>query len=393
MRITGIRVGEAPIASTMSNAVIDFSAMTVSLVEVRSDLTRDGQPVVGYGFHSNGRYAQTQLLTGRLLPRLERADPADLRHPDTGVVDPVAVQRVVRTGEKPGGHGDRAVAVGALDMAMWDLAAKARGLPLVRLLHEYFPRRPAPLEQVRVYAAGGYYHPGKDVDALRREIGGYLALGYRDVKIKIGGASLASDVERVEAVLGDLPPGCRLAVDANGRFDLPTASAYGRALAGYDLLWYEEPCDPLDFVSHAVLAEEYPGPLATGENLLSHADTRNLLRHGGLRPDRDVLQVDPSLSYGIAEYVAVLDELDRHGWSAARCHPHGGHQYNLAAAAAFGLGGCESYPGVFEPFGGFADDTPVVDGWVGCSDAPGVGIEAKSALHDLVREVFGEDVR
>ena len=388
MRIKEVRVAEAPIASGISNAVIDFSAMTVSVVAVVTDVVAQGRPLVGYGFSSNGRYAQTGILASRILPRLEAAEQADLLDPDTGVIDPVRAHRVVLANEKPGGHGDRAVAVGVLDMALWDVAAKAMGLPLHHLLHQRFAVAERPADDVWVYAAGGYYHPGKVLDGLRDEIRSYLEAGYRDVKIKIGGAPLADDLARVEAVLELLPSGCRLAVDANGRFDLPRALEYARALAAYDLLWYEEPCDPLDYRGHAAVAEHYPGAVATGENLFSAADARNLLRYGGLRPDRDVLQFDPTLSYGVPEYVRTLTTMAGHGWSPARCCPHGGLQHSLALAAAFGLGGCESYPAVFEPFGGFADDTRVIDGRVRLPDSPGVGHERKAALQDLLHRLF-----
>ncbi|MDA0563169.1 mandelate racemase [Streptomonospora sp. S1-112] len=386
MRITRITYGEAPIASRIANAVIDFSRMTVSIVAVHTDLVVDGEPVVGYGFHSNGRYAQSGILADRVLPRVREAAPERLLDPGTGVIDPVAVRAVAMENEKPGGHGDRAVAVGTLDMAMWDLAAKAEGLPLYRLLHRRFGTAPEPASSVWVYAAGGYYHPDKPIEGLCREIRGYLDLGYRDVKIKIGGAPLAEDRRRIEAVLDLLPAGSRLAVDANGRFDLPTALEYARALTDYDLMWYEEPVDPLDYLGHAALAESYPGALATGENLFSAADVRNLRRHAGLRPGLDVLQMDPSLSYGVAEYAAMLGDLAQAGWSPRQVCPHGGNQINLAMAAAFGFGGCESYPEVFQPFGGFAESTPVRDGRVALPDAPGLGVELKPVLHSLLRE-------
>ncbi|MGH8869077.1 MAG: enolase C-terminal domain-like protein [Actinomycetes bacterium] len=390
MHITDVDVVEAPLIAHMSNAMIDFSRMTVSLVAVHTDAVVNGERVVGYGFNSNGRYAQTGILNDRLLPRLRAADPAALVDPGTGVLDPLAVRQVVMSDEKPGGHGDRAVAVGTLDMAMWDAAAKAEGKPLARALRDRFrPDQELP-EKVWVYAAGGYYRDEDDeIAALQQEIEGYLALGYRDVKIKIGGSDLRTDLKRIEGVLHVLPPRCRLAVDANGRFDLTTAVDYGRALGDYDLLWYEEPCDPLDFRGHAVLAEHHAGTIATGENLFSAPDVRNLLRHGGLRPDRDVLQMDPCLSYGLSEYVTMLQLLSAHGWSPQRCCPHGGHQFNLAVAAAFGLQGCESYPHVFEPYGGFADETPIEEGNVRLADAPGIGIEHKSALRELIAQRLG----
>lgn len=389
MRITDVKVAEGPLEAAMSNAVIDFSTMTVSMVAVYTDAVVDGEPVVGYGFNSNGRYAQNGLLTERVLPRLSAAPPESLIDPETGVIDPVAVRRVVMANEKPGGHGDRAVAVGTLDMAIWDATAKALGKPLFRALGDRFRPSAVPPASVWVYAAGGYYREDDDLSALQQEIQGYLDLGYRDVKIKIGGAPLETDMKRIESVLAILPEGCRLAVDANGRFDVRTALDYAAAVEAYDLAWYEEPCDPLDYRAHAVLGEEYGGVIATGENLFSVQDVRNLVRYGGLRPDRDVLQMDPCLSYGVSEYVQMLDTLAFHGWQPQRCCPHGGHQYNLAVAAAFGLGGCESYPMVFEPFGGFADETKVSDGRVRLPEVPGIGIEQKSALRRLVHTTFG----
>jgi len=91
-------------------------------------------------------------------------------------------------------------------------------------------------------------------------------------------------------------------VDANGRFDVDTAIAYAKALAPYGLHWYEEAGDPLDYELQSKLAEHYPGPMATGENLFSMPDARNLIRYGGMRSDRDILQFDCALSYGLVEY-------------------------------------------------------------------------------------------
>lgn len=235
-------------------------------------------------------------------------------------------------------------------------------------------RQGKPDPRVYVYAAGGYYHPGKNIAALLEEIRGYLEQGYTTVKIKIGGDSLAEDLRRIEAVLALLSPGQQLAVDANGRFDLPTALACAQALNAYPLKWYEEPCDPLDFETLRQVARASKNPLATGENLFSCVDSRNLIRYGGLSAERDYLQMDPALSYSLVEYVRILEMLREHGWSAQRCLPHGGHQMALHIAAGFDLHGSESYPGVFRPFGAFADRIPVVNGRVELPDAPGIGI-------------------
>ncbi|GAA0384221.1 hypothetical protein Acor_78280 [Acrocarpospora corrugata] len=188
-------------------------------------------------------------------------------------------------------------------------------------------------------------------------------------------------------MLAVLPEGCTLAVDANGRFTGEEAIAYGDALAAYPLHWYEEPTDPLDYAAIAKLAARYPGALATGENLMSFQDARNLARYGGLREDRDVLQMDPALSYGFTEFRHTLAALHEAGWSATRCVPHGGHQFNLAIAAATPLGGCESYPGIFAPFGGFADGYGIEDGYVRLPDAPGIGLELKAGLGKVLHEL------
>jgi D(-)-tartrate dehydratase len=240
---------------------------------------------------------------------------------------------------------------------------------------------------VFVYAAGGYYYPGKDVTLLQDEMRSYVERGYTVVKMKIGGAPLDEDLRRIEAVLAILPGGARLAVDANGRFDLDTAIAYARALAPYGLFWLEEPGDPLDFELQSVLRSYYPNPMATGENLFSMQDARNLVRYAGMRPDRDFLQFDCALSYGAVEYLRILDMLREHGWSPSRCVPHGGHQMSLNLAAGLGLGGNESYPDLFQPFGGFPDGVRVEDGHVTMPELPGIGFEGKADLYRVMREL------
>jgi L-alanine-DL-glutamate epimerase-like enolase superfamily enzyme len=383
VRIVDVREVTRPIASPIRNAYIDFTKMTTSLVAVVTNVVRDGRTVVGYGFNSNGRYGQGGLIRERFAPRLLEADPAKLRDASGDNIDPDRAWAVMMANEKPGGHGERSVAVGTLDMAIWDAVAKIAGRPLFRLLAERHGREAEP--RVFVYAAGGYYYPGKDLDALRREMRGYLERGYDVVKMKIGGAPIAEDRARIEAVLKEIGPGNRLAVDANGRFDLETAIAYARMLREYPLFWYEEAGDPLDFHLQATLADFYPGPMATGENLFSHQDARNLIRYGGMRPDRDWLQFDCALSYGLCEYQRTLEVLKTHGWSPRRCVPHGGHQMSLNIAAGLGLGGNESYPDLFQPYGGFPDGVRVVDGHITMPELPGIGFEGKSDLYAEMR--------
>jgi L-alanine-DL-glutamate epimerase-like enolase superfamily enzyme len=390
MRIVSVKQGVAPISSAIANAYIDFSKMTASIVAVTVE-AEGGRRATGYGFNSNGRYAQPGLLAERFVPRLLEAGEAAVTDAQ-GRLDPAGAWAAMMRNEKPGGHGERSVAVGVLDMALWDAAAKLEGVPLWRLLADRYNGGQAD-DAAWVYAAGGYYYPGKDVGALVEEMKRYLGMGYATVKMKIGGApgsplkeALADDLRRIEAVLALLGgDGSRLAVDVNGRFGLHAALTYAAALQPLKLRWYEEPLDPLDYSTHATLAEHYGPPIATGENLFSMLDARNLIRHGGLRPDRDILQFDPALSYGLVEYLRTLAMLAEHGWSPRRCVPHGGHQFALNIAVGLGLGGNESYPEVFAPFGGFADDVPVVEGRVRMPDVPGIGFEAKSALYAVLK--------
>jgi D(-)-tartrate dehydratase len=384
VRILNIREKTVSIGSPISNAYIDFSKMTCSIVAVITDVVRDGERVIGFGFNSNGRYSQGSLIRERFLPRLMSADPDSLIDEGHDTLDPFAVWSAMMTNEKPGGHGERSVAVGTIDMAVWDAVAKIAGVPLYRLLADRYRNGEAD-DKVWVYAAGGYYYPGKDYAQLQDEMRSYLDRGYKVVKMKIGGASLDEDRRRIEAVLKVLGDGCNLAVDANARFDLRTAIAYAEALAPYKLFWYEEPGDPLDYSLHARLAQHYELPIATGENLFSHQDARNLLRYGGMRHDHDYLQFDCALSYGLVEYVRILEVLKENGWSTRRVVPHGGHQMSLNIAAGLHLGGNESYPDVFRPFGGFADGIAVENGYVGLPRIPGIGFEAKADLYALMR--------
>jgi len=389
MRITAICEKTFPISSAIRNAYIDFSKMTLTAVAVVTDVVRDGERVVGYGFNSNGRYGQGCLLRERFIPRLLEAEPSSLLNAEGTNVDPERIWNRMMVNEKPGGHGERSVAVGTLDMAIWDAVAKIAGRPLYRMLAERFGDGGVDAS-VFVYAAGGYYYPGKDHRALQDEMKGYLDRGFTVVKMKIGGGSLSEDLRRIDAVLDVLKEGRKLAVDANGRFDLPTAIEYAKALQPYGLYWYEEPGDPLDFALQAELVGYYSNPMATGENLFSTQDAQNLIRYGGMRPSLDWLQFDCALSYGLVEYLRTLAMLRAHGWSSRRCIPHGGHQMSLNIAAGLRLGGNESYPDLFQPFGGFPDGFRVESGRVRMHDIPGIGFEGKSDLYRVLKPL-GED--
>jgi L-alanine-DL-glutamate epimerase-like enolase superfamily enzyme len=390
MRIT--KILERPVGlradsgSGPANAVVNFSDHTVSLVAVCTNVIKAGKPTAGVAFDSIGRFAQSGILRDRMIPRVLAASP-DALLDTSGRIDPAAVLAYALRDEKPGGHGDRAAAAAALELACWDLNAKLRDEPAYVTIARHFGREPA--VAVGVYAAGGYYYPDRGLDALRTEMRGYLDLGYDAVKMKIGGAALREDLTRIEAVIDIVGAAGRVAVDANGRFDRPTAQQWAAALDDYGLRWYEEPGDPLDFELNHAVTGCYDGAVATGENLFSVPDVTNLVRYGGMRPGRDVFQMDAGLSYGLSEYVRMLEVLESNGFDRRFAFPHGGHLINLHIAAGLGLGGCESYPGVFQPFGGYPDGCALTTGRIAPTDAPGFGLEQKTGLAELIAELTG----
>jgi len=379
MRIMETRERTVSLDGEIANAVVSFSDHTVSLVALVSDQVRNGQPVIGFGFNSIGRYGQSGILRERMFPRVHAADRDSLLSDDGRCFDAAAIAATAMRNEKPGGHGDRAGALGALELAVWDLNAKLADEPAYVTIARHFGCCQRP-KSTSVYAAGGYYYAGDSTTRLKEEFEGYRALGFDAFKMKVGGAPLEEDLRRIEAALSVAGGGSQLAVDANGRFAFAQALEYGRAISAFGLRWYEEPGDPLDYALNQGLTAVYDGSVATGENLFSASDTRNLLQFGGMRPGKDIFQMDPGLSYGLTEYARMIALLEESGFNRAQCFPHGGHLINLHIAAGLGLGGCEAYPGVFQPFGGYPPECMISEGRVRPTDAPGFGLEQKREL-------------
>jgi L-alanine-DL-glutamate epimerase-like enolase superfamily enzyme len=387
MRILDIRETAIRLNSTLANSSIDFSEMTTSVVAVITDVMRDGKPVTGFAFNSTGRYACGAQMRARFIPRLLKSDPASLIDEEKDNFAPEKILGVMRRNEKSGGHSERSIGIGTIEVAVWDAVAKIAEKPLHRLLAERYNSGKV-ADKVFCYVGGGWYAPGKTTRDLQDEMRRHLDAGYTMVKMKVGGMALSDDLLRVEAVKSILPPDGALAVDANSKFFRDEALAYARGLKPFALRWFEEPCDPLDFALLSEIAAAYDAPLSTGENLFSTQDVENLVRFGGLKPERnDVIQIDPPQAYGIVQYARTLDMLARHGWPRRLMFPHGGNQMSLAIAAGFGLGGAESYPGVFGDFGGFADDAELKDGFITLSDRPGIGFEGQARLYRIMREL------
>jgi L-alanine-DL-glutamate epimerase-like enolase superfamily enzyme len=349
LKIAELRERTVSIGAPMRNAAIAFGEMTASAVAMVSD-----SGLVGYAFDSIGRYGKGGLLRERFFPRVQGLA-------FEGLVDPPAVVRAAMANEKSGGHGERPGAVALIEAAAWDLRAKAQGVPLWRSIAEYYGE--AGNAAIAVYASCGHF---REDDALADEVRKALDLGYRTVKIKALGDD--DDFRRLDRVASL----ARSAVDLNGA---PASDAWLRRAADFPLAWIEEPAPPLDYPRLAQVAAKSPVPVATGENLFSLDDTRNLVRYGGLRRERDFIQVDPLLAYGVDEYARMLEL-----WPRRQFLPHAGHRFNAHGVAAFGLGMAEAAPDASLIYGGYWDGVRVEAGRVKIPDLPGTGFEAKANL-------------
>src|SRR5262245_21992084 len=388
MRIKDIQECTIPV-SRYADTTIPSGGLTTSLVAVITDVLREGKPVVGYGYTSIGRFGQGGLMRERFIPRLLAARPADLLDDLGSNLDPLRAWNVMMADEKPGGHGERCVAVGGLDMAIWDAAAKIAHQPLWQLLCDRLTRTSVQ-SPVRFYAGGGYRYPGNDVARLADEVRAFVDLGFTHAKIKIGGDELGQDLRRVEAAAAALGGSERLAVDAIYRYDLESGTAAAAALVPYSLWWFEDICDPLDFATQAQVARHYPPPIAAGEALFSLAEAKLLDTHGGLRRDHDILEFDMVHCYGLPGYLQIVDYLTRMGWPRAAFWPHGGHLFSLHVLAALGLSGIEVNPFAYQPFCGLTDTTETTSDGVDLPSAPGIGFELNRALWQCFKRAFSE---
>lgn len=386
MRILDIRERSLPISRYAGLA--QPGALTTSVVAIITDVVKAGRPIVGYGYASVGRYAQSGLIRERFAPRLLQA-PAETLIGDDGNLDPFKAWQAMMTGEKPGGHGERCVAIGALDMALWDIAAKAAELPLHAHLAGRLGAVSAETNKVRVYASGGYRHPRDDLSLLADEMRRFADLGFFNAKMKIASAGVDQDLRRIEVAAAALGAPGRLAVDAMNAYDRSAGLEAATMLSPLGLWWFEDICDPLDFETQSALASAYTPPIGAGEALFSAAEARLLARHGGLRPDRDVLLFDPVHCYGLPGYLQIVEAATLEGWARQAFWPHGGHLFGLHLAAALGLGGAEVIPFAFQPFCGLADDSVIADGYVTLPQAEGIGFETNTALKTLFRELAG----
>jgi len=386
LKIVDILMRTVPISRYVDPS-IPSGGLTTTLVAVVTDLVRSGKPIAGFGFSSIGRFGQRGLIEERFAPRLRNAAFSDIADATGTNIDPFRAWDVMMKGEKLGGHGERCVAVGTIDMALWDLAAKIADVPLYHHLARFGPKTRA--NDIRAYASGGYHYPRDDLHRLTEEVKKIRDLGYTHFKLKIGSLPLAEDLKRIEAVFKVTTDSQNVAVDAMNSYTYTSAQEAAAAFGPLGLWWFEDICDPLDFGTLANITRSYEGSIAAGEALFSVAEAKLLVEHSGIRKHKDILLFDPVHCYGLPGYLEIVREFERRGWERDRFWPHGGHLFTVHVAQGLGLGGTEVNPLCFQPFGGLCDGQLLCNGRICAPDRPGIGFEARAATNEIFSSLLG----
>lgn len=285
------------------------------------EVAADESEVVGSGYvytGTRGGAVAAKIVAELLSPVLIGADADDIwGHWDR------MYQETLLTGRQ----GIVLRAISAVDMALWDLAAKRRGVPLCVMLGGAV--RPVP-----AYASGGYYRPddGDWADAVHREIRFNIEHGFSDHKIKVGGLSIKEDANRVRAAIDAMDGRGRLALDANNAYRdyseaLLAARAFEKAAGDNGLWWFEEPLSPDDYDGHAELARRLETPVATGEIHQTRHEFRRLIE----KRSADILQPDVGVLGGVSEWIRITRAAESFGISVAP-HWHANAHAQLAAA-------------------------------------------------------------
>lgn len=270
--------------------------------------------------------------------------------------------RMYHHNRKPVAKGDYIRAMGAVDIAVWDLVGKALNLPVYKVLGAYN-------ERIRVYAAGGYYEDGKGLKELAKEMEEYAAEGFRAVKMKVGGEPMKLDAERVRAVRDAVGPGVDVLIDANNKWAAYDAIRFGRMVEKYDVYWFEEPVEPDDFAGCADVKRALDIPVVAGENEFTRWGCRDLIEHDCA----DILNLDTVIAGGITEYRKIAAMASAHHIPVA---PHGNPfmAVHLLASTPNTLI-METYPAVESKHNLALPLFPVKDGYIIAPEKPGIGID------------------
>lgn len=331
------------LSDSTHGAIPHFELLTVRVHD------RDGAEGVGYSVTvgRNGRAAYSTLADE--IAELAIGADADLI---------AALWQRIWWATHYGGRGGPAVlALSAFDMALWDLKARRAGMPLWRMLGGNDPNVPC-------------YAGGIDLDLppddLLRQTDANLARGFRAIKMKVGRPRLAEDVARVAAMRRHLGEGFPLMADANMKWTADQAIRAARAFAPFDLVWLEEPVVPEDVTGHARVRADGGVPVASGENLHSVWEFRDLIAAGGVSyPEPDATGCG-----GVTAFMKIAHLAEAFSLPVTS---HGAHDLTVHLLAAvpnrsylevhgFGLDRC------------IAEPLTICDGCAVAPDRPGHGI-------------------
>lgn len=295
----------------------------------------------------------TRLIEPYIFPKIQGENPLDIER---------LWEKIYRGNRKPVAKGLFIEALGSVDMALWDIMGKVLDLPVYRILGAY-------QRKIRVYAAGGYYEEGKSTADLVKEMEGYVEEGFRAVKMKVGGADFATDVERVKSVREALGPDIDLLLDANNKWKAYEAIRFGRSVEKFFPFWFEEPVEPDDFEGCAEVRRALDIPIVAGENEFTRYGCRDLIVH----QSADILNLDTVKAGGITEYRKIAALASAFHVPVA---PHGSPHMavHLLAATPNALI-METYPGVESQFNPALPLYPVREGYITVPEGPGLGID------------------
>lgn len=336
----------------ISNGLYTYDGTEIIICEVKTD---DG--ISGYGW-TRGTCGTTNLVVNTIR---------NLRDRVLGE-DPFNVERIWAKMYLPKVYGRKGMemhAISSLDIALWDIIGKAAGRPLYQMMGGYRPAVP-------VYIAGGYYLPGKGIKELQDEMRTNVAKGVHAVKMKIGGASISEDLERIDAVRDAVGKDVDIMVDANNAYSRIEALKIGRELDKRNIFWFEEPLHVDDLEGCAELTEKLVTPIAIGENEYTKWGFKEIIdKHAA-----NILNADAQILGGITEWKKVADlAMSAHIMVA----PHGDQEIHIPLVAAVPNGLIAEYydsntNGLLHAM--FTEKiVPNKDGFIKAPDHPGIGIE------------------
>lgn len=315
-RIEHIRIRSVflPLANPISDAKVltgrqkPMTEIAILFVEIG---TADGHRGLGFSYAKRaggpGQFAHAK----EIAPVLIGEDPNDIAR---------LWDKLAWAGASVGRSGLAVQAIGAFDVALWDMKAKRANLSLAKLLG-------AQRDSVRCYnTSGGFLHTPLDQLLVNTDIS--RAKGIGGIKLKVGQPDRALDVQRVAAVREHLGDDFPLMVDANQQWDRPTAQRMCRTFEGFNLVWIEEPLDCYDAEGHAALAAQFDAPIATGEMLTSVSEHWEFIRQRGA----DYLMPDGPRVGGITPFIKIAGLADHAGLMLA---PHFAMELHVHLAAAY----------------------------------------------------------